>query len=160
MQYEIAGTSRRCARTGRELLPGERHMVVLYNRDERLVREDICQVAWQGPPEQAFAWWQSVVPEAGATTKVVIDDGLLYDCFIRLEGEKEEQKLNFRYVLALWLLRKRKLKFEEIKKDEQGEWLMLREARIKKIHQVLDPHLNEEAIAQTQQEVEQMLRAA
>jgi len=160
MQYDIASTTRRCARTGRDLKPGERHMVVLYDRDERLIREDISQDAWQAPPEQAFAWWQSTVPQPGANIRLMIDEGLVYDCFIRLEGDAEPQKVNFRYVLALWLLRKRKLKFEEVKKDERGEWLLLREARIKKIHQVLDPHLNEEAIAQVQQEVEQMLRAA
>ena len=39
MTYDIAATSRRCTRTGRELQPGERHMVVLYDRDEKLVRE-------------------------------------------------------------------------------------------------------------------------
>ena len=160
MNYDIASTTRRCARTGRDLRPGERHMVVLHDRDEQLLREDISLEAWQTPPENAFAWWQSTVPEPGSQARLMIDEGLVYDCFLRLEGDLEPQKVNFRYVLALWLLRKRKLKFEEVKKDEQGEWLMLREARIKKMHQVLDPHLNEDAIGQVQQDVEQMLRAA
>lgn len=135
-------------------------MVVLHDRDEQLVREDIGMEAWQTPPEEAFAWWQSTVPQPGGQARFMIDEDLVYDCFHRLEGDLEPQKVNFRYVLALWLLRKRKLKFEEVRKDERGEWLMLREARIKKMHEVLDPHLNEEAIGQVQQDVEQMLRAA
>src|SRR4051812_5684244 len=101
MNYDIAATSRRCARTGRELRPGERYMAVLHERDGQLVREDVSPEAWTAPPEHAFAWWQTKVPAADATNRLVIDDGLVYDCFIRLEGNEEEQKLNFRYVLAL-----------------------------------------------------------
>ena len=160
MTYDIAATTRRCARTGRELKPGERHMVVLYDRDEKLVREDVCMEAWQMPPEEAFAWWQCKVPPADASARLIIDDGLVYDCFTRLDGQDESQKVNFRYVLALWLLRKRRLKFEEVQKQSGSDWLILREPKVKKMHRVLDPHLNEEAIAVAQQEVETMLRAA
>ena len=160
MTYDIAATSRRCTRTGRELQPGERHMVVLYDRDEKLVREDVSMEAWQTPPSDAFAWWQCKAPAADANSRLIIDDGLVYDCFTRLEGQDEPQKVNFRYVLALWLLRKRRLKFEEVQKQLGSDWLVLREPRVKKMHRVLDPHLNEEAIAAAQQEVETMLRAA
>ncbi|MFO0814873.1 MAG: hypothetical protein U0796_16760 [Gemmatales bacterium] len=160
MMYDIAGSSRRCAKTGKVLNAGDRHMVVLFERDDKLVREDICLEAWGEPPAGAFAWWQTKVPEGDDLKKFVIDDNLVYDCFTRLEGENEPQKVNFRYVLALWLLRKRKLKFEEVEQQDGNDWLLLREARIKKIHKVLDPHLNEDAIAAVQQEVETMLRAA
>lgn len=160
MVYDFTGGSRRCARSGRELKPGEQHMVALFERDDKLVREDVALDAWQIPPEGAFAWWQTRVPTDGQSSKLVIDDGLVYDCFIRLDGDAEPQKVNFRYVLALWLLRKRKLKFEEVQKDAGQEWLLLRETKAKKMHKVLDPHLTEEAIGQVQQEVEAMLRAA
>lgn len=160
MQYDIAHAARRCARTGRELQPGERHMVALFEREDKLVREDVSLEAWQTPSNDAFAWWQTTVPASGQQSRLILDDGLVYDCFLRLEGDLEQQKVNFRYVLALWLLRKRKLKFEEVQKEKGQDWLMLREAKIKKMHKVLDPHLNEEAISQVQQEVETMLRAA
>lgn len=135
-------------------------MAALFERDGGLVREDICQDAWQSAPEGAFAWWQTRVPVNGAPLRQHIDEGLVYDCFLRLEGETDPQKVNFRYVLALWLLRHRKFKFEEVHKDDRGEWLVLREPRIRKLHQVFDPHLNEEAIGQVQQDVEKMLQAA
>jgi hypothetical protein len=160
MSYDLATSSRRCARTGRELQPGERYLAVLYERDGHLVREDLSPEAWTTPPEEAFAWWQAKVPAADTSNRLVIDDGLVYDCFIRLEGNEDEQKINFRYVLALWLLRKRKLKFDEIRKEAGRDWLHLRETKAKKIHRVADPHLNEEAIASVQDEVEAMLRAA
>jgi len=114
MMYDIAGSSRRCAKTGKVLNAGDRHMVVLLELDDKLVREDICLEAWGEPPAGAFAWWQTKVPEGDDLKKFVIDDNLVYDCFTRLEDENEPQKVNFRYVLALWLLRKRKLKFEEV----------------------------------------------
>ncbi len=160
MVYDFSSGTRRCARTGRELKPGEKHMVAVFERDDKLVREDVAMDVWQTPPEGAFAWWQTRVPTDGQSTRIVIDDGLVYDCFVRLEGDAEPQKVNFRYVLALWLLRKRKLKFEEVQKDAGQEWLLLREVKAKKMHKVLDPHLTEDAIGQVQQEVEAMLRAA
>lgn len=160
MQYDIAQAGRRCARTGRELQAGERHMVVLFERHDKLVREDVSLEAWQTPGTDAFAWWQTTVPASGQQPRLLLDDGLVYDCFLRLEGDAEEQKVNFRYVLALWLLRKRKLKFEEVQQEQGKDWLLLREAKVKRIHKVLDPHLNEDAIGQVQQEVEAMLRAA
>jgi hypothetical protein len=160
MMYEIANSSKRCARTGKELQPGERYMAMLFDRDGLLVREDVSLEAWTAPPAEAFAWWQTRVPEDGAARPAIIDDGLVYDCFVRLNGDTEPQKANFRYVLSLWLLRKRKLKFEEVQRVEGQDWLLLRESKTKKVHRVLDPHLNEEAIGQVQEEVQTMLRAA
>lgn len=135
-------------------------MAVLHERDGQLLREDVSLEAWTTPPEGAFAWWQAKAPAAGISNRLVIDDGLVYDCFVRLEGNDDPQKVNFRYVLALWLLRKRKLKFEELRKEAGCDWLFLREGKAKKVHRVADPHLDEEAIAQVQDEVEAMLRAA
>ncbi len=160
MTYPLASSHRVCARTGKVLQPGEKHMVVLRNKDESLAREEVSMEAWAEPDQDAFAWWQTNVPDRQASARLIIDDGLVYDCFTRLESEEDAVKVNFRYVLALWLLRKRKLKFEDVRKDQGHEWLMLREARNKKLHRVLDPHLNEEAIGQVQQEVEAMLQAA
>jgi hypothetical protein len=159
MTYDIAGSSKRCARSGNALQPGERYMAVLFERDGQLVRQDIGLSAWTTAPEDAFAWWQTRVPADGPKP-AVIDDGLVYDCFLRLEGETEPQKANFRYVLALWLLRKRKFKFEEVQRDNGQDWLLLKESKTRKMHRVLDPHLNEEAISQVQEEVEAMLRTA
>jgi hypothetical protein len=160
MSYPQASANRVCARTGRVLQPGEKHMVLLVQQDQNLAREDICMEAWSEPGPDAFAWWQTRVPERHQTTRLIIDDGLLYDCFTRLEAEDEPAKIHFRYVLALWLLRKRKLKFEDVHREQGQDWLLLREPRNKKLHRVQDPHLNEEAIKQVQQEVETMLQAA
>ena len=160
MQYDIAVATRVCARTGRELLPGERYMAVLYEREERLHREDISMEAWQGTAEGAFAWWQAQVPSSDRTRSMILDDSLIYDCFIRLENDPEPRKVQFRYVLAFWLMRKKKLRFEEVEHKKDQDWILLREATAKKVHKVADPRLSEEAIQQVQQEVLQMLQAA
>jgi hypothetical protein len=156
--YEFACPTKRCARTQRPLQPGERYMAALFQRDGELIREDVSLEAWNAPPQEAFAWWQTRVPADEPARPAVIDDGLVYDCFTRLDGEMEPQKANFRYVLALWLMRKRRLKFEELRREDGCDWLLLRESKAKRVHKVLDPHLTEEAIAQVQEEVETMLR--
>ena len=55
-----------------------------------------------------------------------IDDDLLLDCFGRLEGRTDAAGENFRYVLALLLMRRKRFKFEETRNDDGRELLVLR----------------------------------
>src|SRR5262249_32238662 len=149
--------ARCCARTGRELKPGEKCFSVLYDRDGTWVREDVAPEAWSGPPAEAFSFWQTRVPAANASGKPVFDDELLLDCFGRLQDEPDPRKGDFGYVLALLLLRRKRLRFEEVRKDGGQEVLVLRDVRRRHVHLVADPHLTDEQMAAVQEEIEGLL---
>jgi hypothetical protein len=156
MEYQIQASTRRCARTGRELRPGERFFSVLYDRPGGLVREDISAEAWQGPPEDAFSFWQTRVP-AEPAKRLQIDEELLLDCFTRLAAESEPAKVNFRYVVALLLMRRKRLRFEEVAVADGCEFLLLRCPRTRQLHRVLNPQLTDEQMSQVQDEVHKVL---
>jgi len=155
--YQIEGHTRRCAATGRELRPGERYYSVLLDTGGKFVRQDYAGEAWQGPPAGAFSFWAGKVPAKDETRRPRIDDELLSDCFVRLEGETDPGRVNFRYVLALLLMRGKRLKFEEVRTEAGQEFLHLRCSRTRTLHRVVNPQLTEEEMAAVQEEVFKVL---
>ncbi|HMP01821.1 MAG TPA: hypothetical protein PKC45_04890 [Gemmatales bacterium] len=157
MLYQIHGTGRRCARTGRELRPGERIFSVLYDRAGQWEREDVAAEAWSGPPPGAFSFWQTRVPDDAEGRRPRLDDEMARDLFQRLENTTEERQLQTRYVLALWLMRRKLLRFEEVQRTGEQDWLVLRDVRQRRTVRVLDPHLTEESMAEVQGQIEELL---
>ncbi len=155
--YQIQGPARLCARSGRELKPGEKFFSVLLETAGELARQDYAADAWPGPPEGAIAWWCGRIPAAGQPQRPVINDEWLVDCFSHLTDATEPGKRNFRYVVALLLMRRKRLKFEDVRKRDGEEYLLLRDARTRAVHEVLDPRLNEAEITTVQDEVFRVL---
>lgn len=159
MQYQIQATSRRCARTGRELQPGERIFSVLYEREGQWVREDVASDSWTGPPPEAFSFWQTRVPSPKERRRLLVDDDMLRELFERLEKATEPRQVQFRYLLALWLLRRKVLRFEAVQRSGEREWLVLRDARSGREVFVLDPQLNESELEDAQGQLQNLLAA-
>ena len=97
------------------------------------------------------------MPAAGARKRPPIDDDLLLDCFQRLEGRTDAAGENFRYVLALLLMRRKRFKFEEARNDDGREVLVLRCGRTGTRHEVANPRLTDEEMAAVQDDVFQAL---
>ena len=152
IDYQIQPSTRRCSVTGRELKPGERYYSVLLDEGGKFVRRDYAREAWEGPPEGALGFWQARA-SAGPARRPPVDDDLLLDCFGRLEGEEEPGRVRFRYVLALLLMRRRRLRFEEARREGGQEVLQLRCTRTGARHRVVNPGLSDEEMEAVQDEV-------
>lgn len=157
LDFHIQPNSRRCCVTGRELKPGEKFYTVLVDENGQFFRQEYSAEAWQQPPEGAFSYWVGTVPVAETSNKPAIDDEMLLECFERLEGKTEPGRMNFRYILALFLMRRKQLKFEEVFFKDGNEILRLKAVRSKEMHEVVNPNLSEEEIAEVQEEVFKVL---
>ena len=157
MEYQIQPNTRRCVVTGRELQPGEPFFTALLEEGTHFVRKDFAKEAWQGPPPGAFSFWTGKVPPPDDQRRPRIDDDLLFDCFGRLEGQSDPARVNFRYVVALLLMRRKRFKFEQTVLEESEEKLCLRCARTGTKYLVVNPRLSEEEMAQVQEEVFKVL---
>lgn len=155
--YELAAPNRRCARSGRELKPGEPIFSVLHDRDGLWVREDVAAEAWNGAPEDAFSFWRTSIPDEKRKGPPRLNEELLWDCFLRLEGQADPKSVTFRYVLALLLVRKKRLKLEEVRPAEDGERLTLRDAKRKQTHTVLNPGLTDAQLGEVEAEISQLM---
>jgi hypothetical protein len=152
-EHDIAAPSRTCAASGRELAPGQRIVSLLVEDAGGWLRRDYAAEAWPGPPGACVAYWQGVVPDAGRPRKPVINDDLLLDLFRHLAESPDEQRMRFRYVVTLLLMRRKRLKFEDVKKTPGGDVLIVRDAKAGTRHEVPDPRLSDDAIAAVQDEV-------
>ncbi len=158
-EYEIRPRSLVCARTGRELKPGETYYSVLAATPQGFVREDYAAEAWTGPHKGAIGFWRARVPTAAAKNRPqFVDDSVLVQFFERLEGESESQKENFRYILALLLIRKKILKLVGAETDGGREFLVVRAAATGAQTRVVNPGLTEEQLVALQTEVEKSLQ--
>ena len=155
--YEIQGPTRVCSVTGQVLDAGMRFYAVLIEEDGKFVRKDYAASAWQGPPPEAIAFWMGRVPASDQPRKPTFNDDLLLDCFHHLEGATEPNRIHFRYVVALLLMRRKRLKFEDMTREGEATALIVRDIKTRKRHLVADPRLSEDEIAAVQDEVFRVL---
>jgi hypothetical protein len=155
--YQIQGPARLCAASGRELQPGERFHSVLLDEAGRFVRKDYAVDAWPGPPVDAIAHWCGRIPASGQPRRPMINDELLVDCFEHLGQATEPGQRNFRYVIALLLMRRKRFKFEDVRKRDGDEWILLRDAKSGARHEVPDPRLTDDEMTAVQDEVFRVL---
>src|SRR6266446_8248517 len=156
-EYQIEANTRRCVVSGRELKPGEKYYSVLTDEGGKFQRRDYSCECWQGPPERAFSFWAGRIPAADDDRRPKIDDEMLLDCFQRLEGDADPGRVNFRYVVALLLMRRKRFRFEEARTEGGLETLCLRCTRTRTLYQVVNPRLTETQMAAVQDEVFKVL---
>lgn len=124
MDYEVQRCTRRCAKTDRQLQPGETFYSVLAVEGASVVRCDYSTEAWQGPPEGVLGWWQSHMPTRDAKQLRWAPNDVMLHLFEELQRQAEEEDL--RYILALLLIRRRVMRWEETETDEAGrEWMVV-----------------------------------
>ncbi|MBI3462223.1 MAG: hypothetical protein HY000_04065 [Planctomycetes bacterium] len=157
-EYEIQPLSLHCAQTGRELKPGETYYSALTESPEGFRRLDYSAEVWQGPPDRTVAFWRAKVPtDSGGKRRQMVDDSVVVEFFERLAGAEDATKLNFRYILALLLLRKKILKLTHVVHEEAREILVLRASAGATEHRVVNPGLTEPQLEAVQAEVDKIL---
>ncbi len=137
-------------------------------------RLDFCPNCWQAgkrpePPGQLFSYWKTSIPETQPKKKLFVDDSVLIDLFNRLAEKPDLQDMQFRFVLALLLMRKRILRYDgcaplgaeqlALLPDAHPQpemWRMtLRGAAVPL--EVINPHLSVEQISNVSQQLSQIL---
>ena len=143
ISYSVDKPTRLCAATGRELKVGERIHSVLYEENGRFRRKDFGAEAWTEPPAGTIAHWPNRLPAADAKSKQPIDDELLFECFDHLGDNADGSQRNLRYILALLLMRRKKLILVEGPNAEASDAMILKDRKRGKVYNVIDPRLND-----------------
>ena len=147
--YSVARGSGGCAASGRRLGEGEAYYTALFERDGELTRADYSVESWSGPPQGCFCYWKSRVPvREKKPGTMVVDTAVLTNLFSRLEESDRPASQQFRFVLALLLMRKRLLRLEATHQEGEVEHWQMRLLADQSIHQVVNPRLTPEAVDQ------------
>lgn len=123
LDFEIQRCTRRCAKTDRELKPGETFHTVLVAEAAEVVRYDYSEEAWDGPPDDAIGCWKSQMPEPNARKVNWAPNDVMLHYFQQLEGQDDKEDV--RYILTLLMIRRRILRLEETETDPTGREFMM-----------------------------------
>jgi hypothetical protein len=129
--YSISRATGVCAHTGQPLEPGALCIATLCERedDDGLDRLDFSTQAWESGarPKGLFSYWKTIVPDPDTKQKLLVDDDVLLNLFERLEGDHRQQRIAFRFVLGLILMRKKLIKLVGRQQKSSGQperWLV------------------------------------
>jgi hypothetical protein len=148
-----------CCGTGRTIEAGEEYFGALVEGEEGLERRDYSVEYWEKEKPAVFCFWKSRLADPGEKKELFVSDEMLMAFFERLANEADPEKVNFRFVLALVLMRKRKLKYDATKMDGAKEVWSLRVVGEKDPVEVVNPHLDEEQIELLTSQIGQILQA-
>lgn len=157
-EWEIDKPLGQCCGTGRKIEPGEEYFSALVETDQRLERRDFCAEYWNSEKPPVFCYWKTKMPHPDQRKQVFVDDEMLMAFFERLEKETEQEKINFRFVLALVLMRKRRLKYDSSRIEDGREIWQLRTAGEKELVEVANPNLDDEQIEQLTSQIGKILQ--
>ena len=157
-EWEVDKPLGQCYGTGRKIEYGEEYFGALVEIDEGLQRRDFCADYWESEKPNVFCYWRSRLPHPNQKKQIFVDDEMLMAFFERLENETGQEKVNFRFVLALILMRKRRLKYDATRVENGKEIWRLRIVGEKEIVEVVNPHLDEEQVEQLSSQIGQILQ--
>ena len=159
MEWNISKSEHRCTACEKAFAEDDPYVSALFDQDELFVRRDYCPPCWETAEGRsgAFSFWRTRVPRRDEDRKPLVDESVVMDFFLRLADTEDEQRLNFRYILALMLMRKKKLKFVDARRRDDREYLVLRRPREEAQHEVFNPQLTDEQIEQVREDLSQLL---
>ena len=147
-----------CCATGRQIQPGEEYFAALVETEQGFARRDFSAEYWNENKPTVFCYWKTKLPQPDQKKQIFVDDDMLMAFFERLAVETEQEKINFRFVLALVLMRKRRLKYDSSKNEDGKDIWRLRVTGTQDFVDVVNPNLDEAQIAQLTSQIGQILQ--
>ena len=148
--YSVKPMGRICAATGQELAPGSLCHSVLVEKNGELLRFDFSEKGWGQPPAGTIAHWRCEAPEAATVAKKTLDPQELMRQFEQFSEESNPAHEKFRYVLALLLVQRRRLKLEGTKVIDDQEFLEVSGTRGEGTFFVRDQQFDESELQELQ----------
>jgi len=157
-EWEIDKPLGQCCGTGKKIEYGEEYFAALVETEEGLARRDFCADYWRQQKPDVFCYWKTRLPRPDEKKHIFVDNEMLMAFFERLGKETEQEKINFRFVLSLILMRKRRLKYDSSKIEGDKEIWRLRIAGGKEFVEVTNPNLDDEQIKQLTSQIGEILQ--
>lgn len=162
--YDIVRREEACAATGRVFEPGEKHVAALVETpgEETLTRVLYASDAWDAgarppAPARVFGFWRRVAGEEAKAASPLVSTEELFDLFEQLADADQPKQIAFRYLIALLLMRKRRLVYDGTPPDNPSV-LRLKGRPGGEEHLVTDPGMDEAAIAEATDELSRIMQ--
>ncbi len=154
MEWSINKGSHVCFICERKFPEEEVYLSALYDEDNTFVRKDFCVECWDKKDgENLFSYWKTKIPKKPEVVEKYARIDVFYDLFNKLENETDLSRINFRYVLSLYLMRKKVLKLINTRKSDDNEYLVLHNAKEDNDTEVLKPQLSKKEVLAVTDEI-------
>lgn len=153
MDYHLKPLGKSCSATGKDFIPGETVHSVIVEQNGQLVRLDYSHENWSGPPEGAVGEWKLQVPEPTSQGPKKVDADALMQYFEQLYETPNQIQEKFLYVLALFLVQKRRLKLDGSRNEDQTSYLQLSGTHGEGNFEIRDQNLEDTEIEQLQHQL-------
>jgi hypothetical protein len=157
-EWEIKKTLGECCGTGRKFEAGEEYFAALIETPQGFERRDFSIEFWQQQKPDVYCYWKTKMIAGGQKRRIFVDDDVLMTFFERLAEETEAEKINFRFVLALVLMRRRRLKYTSSRIENDGEIWTLKVTGQDREVTVIDPKLTEDQISGLSSQIGRILQ--
>lgn len=158
--WRIARSSRTCGHSGQPIPAGEPFYSALLEKDDTFERADFSAEAWpEVDKETFFSYWKNKGGTPDPDKKPAIDFDRLLSFFDSLEGATEEPKRLMRYVLALILARRRRLRLDDMTRGDDGDKLVVYDRRSGRTLEILSPEAGREELEKAQEKLNQLFDA-
>lgn len=157
-EWEIKKADGKCFGTGQEFQPGQEFFAALVETQQGFERRDYCLKYWQENEPKVYCFWKTRLSDSDEKKPLFIDDEMLMAFFERLAEETDPDKLNFRFVLTLILMRKKKLRYESSRMEDGKEIWTLYVTGQNRTVDVLNTNLSEDQIEQLSTQVGQIMQ--
>jgi len=156
--WRISKCKDACCHCSRELAANRHFFSCLVEEQADLHRRDFCTDCWeQHRPGDFFCYWRT--RRSSAPQQRVVNTEVLLEFFDRLDHAQDDKKQAFRFVLALYLMRRKELKLIEVARGEGAESLVCQRRSNGGRVEVLNPGLNEQQVQEVAAQLSQLLDA-
>lgn len=159
--WHIARGARACAGTGAEIPPEVPYYSALLENDDGFERKDFCAEAWPGVEKDGFfSYWKNKGYAPRGSARQPVDYDRILDFFDALAGSGSPDRQLFRYVLALVLVRRRRLRLDDMSRTDQGDRLVVYDRRDGgKTLEIISPEATKEDLEHAQEKLNQLFDA-
>lgn len=161
MEWYINKGSKVCVLCEKTFVEEEVYLSALYDENNAFTRRDFCVECWDKKGEgDFFSYWKTKVPKKPEAVQRYATIDVFYDLFNKLENENDVSRVNFRYVLSLYLMRKKVLKLKTSHKSNGNEYLVLHNVKEDRDTEVLKPQLSKEEVLAVTDEIGKLVNCA
>ncbi len=161
MEWSINRGSHVCFLCEKNIPDEEVYLSALYDENNEFLRKDFCVECWdKKSSNNCFSYWKTKISKKPEKVEKYATIDVFCDLFNKLENEEDLSRINFRYVLSLYLMRKKVLKLKSSHRSNEDEYLVLHNVKEGHDIEVLKPKLNEAEVLAVTDEIGKLVNFA
>ncbi|MBN4071987.1 hypothetical protein JYT83_01065 [bacterium AH-315-F18] len=151
-----------CSQCDRSLEPAEEYESTLVDDEEEASgfrRLDFCPpcLELEAPKRGNSWWWRTRVPVPKTDPRPRFDLDMAKNLVLRLQNTEDPRRQNLRYLIALYLMRRRKLRFENRVTEDESDFILGRlSGEDGENVKIFEPRMDSEATRLAQEDLQEL----